>query len=55
MADKFEVEMSFEKTTKRTYRFFEFGSMPKIGTLYVQQSAFKSQPKKLKVTVEVLE
>lgn len=54
MDEQFAVELTFRNSTKRTYRFEEGGAF-KIGTLYVQQSAFKQQPKKIRVTVEVIE
>lgn len=62
MADQIqvaEVELTFEKATKRTYRFQEEsnGQPPRVGTLYVQQWAFGSQepPQRIKVTVEIVE
>ena len=55
MPEKFESTFDFLKPTKRTYRFQEYGTDIKIETLYVKQSAFKTQPKKIKVTVEVVE
>jgi hypothetical protein len=54
MPDKFESTFDFLRSTKRTFRFQEVGGT-NIETLYVKQSAFKVQPKKIKVTVEVLE
>jgi len=50
-----EVEFEYERDTKRMYRFQETSEEPVIGYLYVKKAAFSSQPKKLKVTVEVLE
>lgn len=57
MPEPFVCTFDFLKSTKTTYRFKEYGPDPvlKIETLYVKQSAFKSQPKKIKVTVEVVE
>jgi len=57
LPEHFISTFDFEKTTKRTYRFHEYGPDPDlpIKTLYVKQTAFKAQPKKLKVTVEVIE
>jgi len=57
MPESFVSTFDFLKATKRTYRFQEYGPEPilKIETLYVKQSAFKTQPKKIKVTVEVIE
>jgi hypothetical protein len=53
---KFDVVMTYEKATKRTYRFLENDPNFKIGTLYVQKSVFGDKaPKKIKVTVEVVE
>jgi hypothetical protein len=54
MPDKFESTFDFLRSTKRTFRFQEVGGT-NIEILYVKQSAFKVQPKKIKVTVEVLE
>lgn len=57
----FSVVMSFERATKRTYRFNEFADGDaKIGVQYIQKQAFvdvgqKTEPKKIKVTVEVIE
>lgn len=55
MGEQIEAEFKFERPTKRTYRFRETGEPPKIGVLYVQKSALQGQPKRLRVTVEVLE
>jgi len=49
---KAEVELSLDKTTKRMYRFKEEGEENLIGTLYLNQKIFDSEPKKIKVTVE---
>ena len=55
MPEQFVSTFDFLKATKRTFRFQEYGTDIKIETLYVKQFAFKVQPKKIKVTVEVLE
>lgn len=55
LPEQFVSTFDFLKATKRTFRFQEYGTDIKIETLYVKQSAFKAQPKKIKVTVEVLE
>mgnify|MGYP001589904616 CR=1 FL=1 len=57
LPEQFVSTFDFLKATKRTYRFEEYGTDPDlpIKTLYVKQTAFKAQPKKLKVTVEVIE
>ena len=55
MGEQIETEFEFERPTKRTYRFRETVKPPKIGVLYVQKSALPRQPKRLRVTVEVLE
>lgn len=57
---KTSIEFAFERETKNTYRFLETGlegpdDRGTIGTLYVQKSAFKSQPKGLKVTIETVD
>ena len=54
MGEKFEVELAYEKSTKRTHRFKETSEPIKIGTLYVQKTAFTAQPKRIHVTVEVV-
>jgi len=51
---KFVAEFSFRNPTKRTFRFEETTNEQNIGTLYIQQRAFKTQPKKIRVTVEVI-
>jgi len=59
MGEPISVVMEFERPTKRTFRFAEpaflSGAPYKIGTLYVQKHLFDKQPKKVKVTVEVIE
>jgi hypothetical protein len=53
---KFEVVLEYEKSTKRTYRFIENDPNFKIGTLYIQKSAFGDKvPDRIKVTVETIE
>jgi len=49
-----KAEFEFEKETRRTYRFAEVNGET-IGTLYVKKTAFDKQPKRVKVTVEVIE
>jgi hypothetical protein len=51
---KFVAEFGFRNPTKRTFRFEETTNEQNIGTLYIQQRAFKTQPKKIRVTVEVI-
>jgi len=51
----FTATFKFRNSTKRTYRFEEEAGEQNIQTLYVQQRAFSVQPKKIKVTVEVIE
>jgi hypothetical protein len=50
-------DFEFEKETKNTIRYAEIakGEPPVIGTLYVQKWALPESPKKIKVTLEVLE
>jgi hypothetical protein len=52
---KIDVEFEFEKDTKNTRRFKEVvegDAVPVIGTLYVQQSAFKGEiPERVTVTI----
>ena len=52
---KIEVELEYEKETRRTYRFKENKEPPVIGYLYVQKTAFEEEPpKKIKVTIEAI-
>jgi len=51
----FVAEFKFRNPTKRTFRFEETSTEQLIGSLYVQQRAFKRQPKQIRVTVEVIE
>lgn len=56
MAKRIVATFKFRNATKRTYRFEEEeGSEQSIQTLYVQQRAFDTQPKRIRVTVEVIE
>ena len=52
-----EATFVYERETKRTYRFQEEETSDpvKIGTLYVQKTAFDSKPGRLQVTIDVLE
>ena len=50
-----EATFSYERSTKNTHRYQEDDAPPKIGSLYVQKWALDGTPKKIKVTVEVLE
>ncbi len=52
-----EATFMLEKETKNTYRFQEDESSgpPKVGTLYVQKWSFDTPPKRIKVSIEVLE
>jgi ribosomal protein L31E len=52
---RFVAELSFRNQTKRTYRFEETTVQQNIQTLYIQQRAFEKQPKRIRVTVEVIE
>lgn len=55
MGESFETELAYEKSTKRTFRFKEAKEPIRIGLLYVQKTAFATQPKRVRVTVEVVE
>ena len=48
---------TLEKETKNTYRFQEDESSgpPKVGTIYVQKGSFDTPPRRIKVSIEVLE
>ncbi|MGA2620282.1 MAG: hypothetical protein ABSF26_21905 [Thermoguttaceae bacterium] len=52
-----ERVFEIEKETKNTLRYSEVaeGQPPIVGTLYVQKWAVKGAPKRLKVTIEVIE
>ncbi len=52
-----EATFTLEKETKNTYRFQEDeGSEPsKIGTIYIQKWNFDTPPRRIKVSIEVLE
>lgn len=47
-----EIKFTYERDTKRTYRFTEDSDDPSIGVLYVKKTLFKSQPSEVKVTLE---
>jgi len=47
------IEMTFSKATKNTYVFTAPGTA--VPTLYIQKSEFTEQPKKIAVTIEVVE
>lgn len=51
---KKEIEMTFEKSTKNTFRYMETATGEvAIGTLYIQKDVFGGkQPGRIKVTVE---
>ena len=55
MAKRIVATFKFRNATKRTFRFEEEGNEQNIQTLYVQQRAFDVQPKRIRVTVEVIE
>lgn len=48
------LEFTFERATKNTYRFSEVAAPGEavVGYLYVQKSAFTTQPARVKVTIE---
>lgn len=51
-----EGEFEFERATKTTYKFLPVaGSPPISSTVYFSKWLFQTQPKKIKVTVEVIE
>ncbi len=52
-----EATFTLEKETKNTYRFQEDESSgpSKIGTIYVQKWSFDTPPRRIKVSIEVLE
>jgi hypothetical protein len=58
-APNMKIERSFEieKETKNTLRYAEVaeGQPPVIGTLYVQKRALKGVPKRIQVTIDVVE
>jgi hypothetical protein len=52
-----EATFTLEKETKNTYRFQEDegSGPPKVGTIYVQKWSFDTPPRRIKVSIEVLE
>lgn len=53
---KLTVKLTFEKATKRTFRFREDEESPVIGTLYIKQSALNGKaPESIVVTIETEE
>jgi hypothetical protein len=54
---KIERPFTFEKETKNTLRYAEVaeGQPPVVGTLYIQKWAFKGQPARIEVTIQVPE
>ena len=52
-----EATFTLERETKNTYRFHEEESSgpTKIGTLYVQKWSFDTPPRRIKISIEVLE
>lgn len=55
--ERFEVELVYQKDTKGTIVVGDANGNPSapIRTLYITKGALKVQPKRVKVTVEVLE
>lgn len=49
------VEAEFTKSTKNTHVFKATEDEAAIPSLYVNRSAFGAQPKRVRITVEVLE
>lgn len=50
------VTMNLDKETKNTYRFqedAEEGTIPSLGTIWVQKKHFTSKPEKITVTVNL--
>jgi hypothetical protein len=52
--EKIVVELGFYKETPGTYRFDDPTGNEVIRSLYVEKRAYKTQPKKIRVTVEVI-
>jgi len=52
---RFVAEFNFRNSTKRTHRFEETTTAQNIQTIYIQQRAFEKPPKRIRVTVEVIE
>ncbi len=52
-----EATFTLEKETKNTYRFQEDEcSVPsKVGTIYVRKGSLDTPPRRIKVSIEVLE
>lgn len=49
------LSFTYERDTKRTYRFQEDSEDPIVGTLYVQKSAFKTRPERIEVRLKAIE
>ena len=54
-APRVVVEFVFRNPTKRKWRFEETPPLRNWDTIYVPQSAFPTEPKRIRVTVEVIE
>lgn len=55
---KKEINFSFEKATKRTYRFTETplpGEPVIIGTIYIQKHIFKGEPGQISIIIDTKE
>jgi hypothetical protein len=54
---KIERSFEIEKETKNTLRYAEVseGQPPVVGTLYIQKWAMKGAPKRIQVTIDVVE
>ena len=52
-----EANFTLEKDTKNTYKFQEdeISGPPIVGTIYVQKTSFDTPPRRIKVSIEVLE
>ena len=52
-----EATFTLEKDTKNTYKFQEDESSgpPIVGIIYVQKTSFDTPPRRIKVSIEVLE
>ena len=50
-----KVTFVYEKDTKNKYRFTEDADEPVMGTLYVTKDLFDQRPRRLEVTLRVVE
>ena len=57
VSKRYEAVFVLDKETKGTYRFSEVaqGRPPAVRNIYIQKWFFEKEPRKIKVTIEVIE